>query len=137
MANRLEGKVALITGGASGFGKKTAEMFKAEGAVVYISDINQQGGESVAEEFGLNFLHHDVTITADWEKVIDHIKGTEGKLNILVNNAGIGFMADIEATTIEEWDLVHKVDLDSVFYGCKYAIPLMRDSGNGHSQNLS
>ena len=137
MANRLEGKVALITGGASGFGKKTAEIFKAEGAMVYISDINQQGGEIVAKEFGLNFLHHDVTNTADWEKVLDHIKDAEGQLNILVNNAGIGFMADIEATTIEEWELVHKVDLDSVFYGCKYAIPLMRDSGNGSIVNVS
>ena len=137
MANRLEGKVALITGGAAGFGKKTAEMFRAEGAVVYISDINQEGGEIVAKEFDLNFLHHDVTITTNWEKVIDHIKGTENQLNILVNNAGIGFMADIEATTIEQWDLVHKVDLDSVFYGCKYAIPLMRDSGNGSIVNVS
>ncbi|GIT36383.1 MAG: hypothetical protein Ct9H300mP6_02510 [Gammaproteobacteria bacterium] len=85
----------------------------------------------------MNFVSHDVTKTEDWEKVIDHIKVNESKLNILVNNAGIGFMADVEATTIEEWDLVHKVDLDSVFYGCKYAIPLMRDSGNGSIVNVS
>ena len=137
MANRLKDKVALITGGASGFGKKTAEVFNAEGAVVYISDINEEGGKKVAEELGVNFVSHDVTKTKDWEKVIDHIKVNESKLNILVNNAGIGFMADVEATTIEEWDLVHKVDLDSVFYGCKYAIPLMRDSGNGSIVNVS
>ncbi len=137
MANRLDGKVALITGGASGFGKKTAEVFKAEGAVVYISDINEEGGHKVAEKHGLNFVSQDVTKTEDWERVIDHIKHNEGQLNILVNNAGIGFMADVEATTIEEWDLVHKVDLDSVFYGCKYAIPLMRDSGNGSIVNVS
>ena len=137
MANRLKDKVALITGGASGFGKKTAEVFNAEAAVVYISDINEEGGKKVAEELGVNFVSHDVTKTEDWEKVIDHIKVNESKLNILVNNAGIGFMADVEATTIEEWDLVHKVDLDSVFYGCKYAIPLMRDSGNGSIVNVS
>ena len=137
MANRLKDKVALIAGGASGFGKKTAEVFNAEGAVVYISDINEEGGKKVAEELGVNFVSHDVTKTEDWEKVIDHIKVNESKLNILVNNAGIGFMADVEATTIEEWDLVHKVDLDSVFYGCKYAIPLMRDSGNGSIVNVS
>ena len=137
MANRLKDKVALITGGASGFGKKTAEVFNAEGAVVYISDINEEGGKKVAEELGVNFVSHDVTKTEDWEKVIDHIKVNDSKLNILVNNAGIGFMADVEATTIEEWDLVHKVDLDSVFYGCKYAIPLMRDSGNGSIVNVS
>ena len=105
--------------------------------MVYISDINEEGGKKVAEELGVNFVSHDVTKTEDWEKVIDHIKVNESKLNILVNNAGIGFMADVEATTIEEWDLVHKVDLDSVFYGCKYAIPLMRDSGNGSIVNVS
>ena len=130
-------KRQLITGGASGFGKKTAEVFNAEGAVVYISDINEEGGKKVAEELGVNFVCHDVTKTEDWERVIDHIKANESKLNVLVNNAGIGFMADVEATTIEEWDLVHKVDLDSVFYGCKYAIPLMRDSGNGSIVNVS
>ena len=100
MANRLEGKVALITGGASGFGKKTGEMFKAEGAVVYISDINQQGGETEAEEFDLDFLHHDVTNTAYWEKDVDHIQRAEGKLNKTVNHDGIGIMGDIEATTV-------------------------------------
>ena len=105
--------------------------------MVYISDINEEGGKKVAEELGVHFVSHDVTKTEDWEKVIDHIKVNESKLNILVNNAGIGFMADVEATTIEEWDLVHKVDLDSVFYGCKYAIPLMRDSGNGSIVNVS
>ena len=105
--------------------------------MVYISDINEEGGKKVAEELGVNFVSHDVTKTEDWEKVIDHIKVNESKLNILVNNAGIGFMADVEATTIEEWELVHKVDLDSVFYGCKYAIPLMRDSGNGSIVNVS
>ncbi len=137
MANRLKDKISLITGGASGFGKKTAEVFNDEGAVVYISDINEEGGKKVGEELGVNFISHDVTNTDDWKRVIDHIKAIEGKLNILVNNAGIGFMADVEATTIEEWELVHKVDLDSVFYGCKYAIPLMRDSGNGSIVNVS
>ena len=137
MANRLKEKVALITVGASGFGKKTAEVFNHEVAVVYISYINEEGGKKVEEELGVNFVCHHVTKTEDREKVIDHIKVNESKLNILVNNAGIGFMADLEATTIEEWDLVHKVDLDSVFYGCKYAIPLMRDSGNGSIVNVS
>ena len=137
MANRLKGKVALITGGAAGFGKKTAETLKNEGAVVYISDINVDGGEKVAKEFDVNFLQQDVTKTDDWKRVIEKIKESEGKLNILVNNAGIGYMGDVESTTNEAWDMVHKVDLDSVFYGCKYALPLMRDSGNGSIINIS
>jgi|TARA_B100001540_G_scaffold317201_1_gene349445 NAD(P)-dependent dehydrogenase (short-subunit alcohol dehydrogenase family) len=137
MANRLKGKVALITGGAAGFGKKTAETLKAEGAVVYISDINVEGGEKVAKDFNVNFLQQDVTNTDDWERVINEIKNKEGKLHILVNNAGIGYMGDVESTTNEAWDMVHKVDLDSVFYGCKYALPLMRDSGNGSIINIS
>ena len=96
-----------------------------------------EGGEKVAKDFNVNFLQQDVTNTDDWERVINEIKNKEGKLNVLVNNAGIGYMGDVEATTNEAWDMVHKVDLDSVFYGCKYALPLMRDSGNGSIINIS
>ena len=137
MTKRLSKKVALVTGGASGFGKATAELFKREGAEVYISDINEQNGKKVSKELGVVFISHDVTKTEDWISVIDEIKEQSSGLNVLVNNAGIGFMADVEATTEEEWELVHKVDLDSVFLGCKYAIPLMRESGNGSIINIS
>ena len=103
----------------------------------YISDINKEGGEKVASELGVSFFEHDVTDPKRWQEVIAEIKTADNQLNILVNNAGIGYMGDVEGTTNEAWDLVHKVDLDSVFYGCKYALPLMRDSGNGSIINIS
>ena len=137
MSKRLDGKVALITGGAAGFGKGTAETFAREGAKVYISDINVEGGNKVAEDLGVTFLEHDVTNPDRWQEVIAEIKSQENQLNILVNNAGIGDMGDVEGTTNEAWEMVHKIDLDSVFYGCKYALPLMRDSGNGSIINIS
>mgnify|MGYP001240225050 FL=1 len=137
MGNRLENKVALITGGAAGFGKGTAAVLAREGATVYISDINKEGGEKVAKELGIKFFEHDVTNTDRWQEIIEEIKTEQKQLNVLVNNAGIGYMGDVEGTTNEAWDMVHKVDLDSVFYGCKYALPLMRDSGNGSIINIS
>ena len=137
MSKRLDGKVALITGGAAGFGKGTAETFAQEGAKVYISDINVEGGNKVAKDLGVTFLEHDVTNPDRWQEVIAEIKSQENQLNILVNNAGIGYMGDVEGTTNEAWEMVHKIDLDSVFYGCKYALPLMRDSGNGSIINIS
>ena len=137
MSKRLDGKVALITGGAAGFGKGTAETFAREGAKVYISDINVEGGNKVAKDLGVTFLEHDVTNPDRWQEVIAEIKSQENQLNILVNNAGIGYMGDVEGTTNEAWEMVHKIDLDSVFYGCKYALPLMRDSGNGSIINIS
>ena len=137
MGNRLENKVALITGGAAGFGKGTAAVLAREGATVYISDINKEGGEKVAKELGIKFFEHDVTDPDRWQEIIEEIKTEQKQLNVLVNNAGIGYMGDVEGTTNEAWDMVHKVDLDSVFYGCKYALPLMRDSGNGSIINIS
>ena len=137
MSKRLDGKVALITGGAAGFGKGTAETFAREGAKVYISDINVEGGNKVAKDLDVTVLEHDVTNPDRWQEVIAEIKSQENQLNILVNNAGIGYMGDVEGTTNEAWEMVHKIDLDSVFYGCKYALPLMRDSGNGSIINIS
>ena len=137
MGNRLANKVALITGGAAGFGKGTAAVLAREGATVYISDINKEGGEKVAEELGIKFFEHDVADPDRWQEIIEEIKTEQKQLNVLVNNAGIGYMGDVEGTTNEAWDMVHKVDLDSVFYGCKYALPLMRDSGNGSIINIS
>ena len=137
MTERIKGKVALVTGGASGFGKGIAQLFTEHGAKVYISDINVEGGQEVAKELGVSFLEHDVAKAERWEEVINQIKNECGALNILVNNAGIGWMGDVESTTNEAWDLIHKVDLDSVFYGCKYALGLMRDSGNGSIINIS
>ena len=137
MGNRLANKVALITGGAAGFGKGTAAVLAREGATVYISDINKEGGEKVAKELGIKFFEHDVTNPDRWQEIIEEIKTEQKQLNVLVNNAGIGYMCDVEGTTNEAWDMVHKVDLDSVFYGCKYALPLMRDSGNGSIINIS
>tara|TARA_B100001559_G_scaffold122549_1_gene103155 strand:- start:102 stop:857 length:756 start_codon:yes stop_codon:yes gene_type:complete len=137
MGNRLKNKVALITGGAQGLGKEMARSMIAEGARVVISDINQSILKDSAKELQCDYLVLDVTSKDQWQKVIKNIKEDIGSLNILVNNAGMGGGGDVESTDIELWDLVHKVNLDSVFMGCKYSLPLMRDSGDGSIINIS
>ena len=93
--------------------------------------------QKTAEEISCDHLVLDVTNKDQWQQVITRIKDDVGSLNILVYNAGMGGGGDVESTDIEVWDLVHKVNLDSVFLGCKFAIPLMRDSGNGSIINIS
>ena len=137
MTDRLKNKVALITGGAQGLGKEMAKSMIKEGARVIISDINEDAMQKTAEEISCDHLVLDVTNKDQWQQVITKIKDDVGSLNILVNNAGMGGGGDVESTDIELWDLVHKVNLDSVFLGCKFAIPLMRDSGNGSIINIS
>ena len=137
MTERLKDKVALITGAAQGLGKEMAKSMMKEGAEVYISDINQNQLDKTVKELSCFGISLDVTKSEDWENAIDHIKEKSGSLNILVNNAGIGNGGDIESTDMETWKLVHNVNLDSVFLGCKYALPLMRDSGNGSIINIS
>tara|TARA_B100000945_G_scaffold196354_1_gene157864 strand:+ start:1298 stop:2053 length:756 start_codon:yes stop_codon:yes gene_type:complete len=137
MTDRLKNKVAFITGGAQGLGKEMAKSMIKEGARVIISDINKETLEETAKELSCDHIVLDVTNKDQWQTVVTKIKDDIGSLNILVNNAGMGGGGDVESTDIELWDLVHKVNLDSVFLGCKYALPLMRDSGNGSIINIS
>ena len=136
---RVDGKVALVTGAASGLGRATARMLAREGARVVVTDINVDGVGKVAAEIGPAALPlaHDVTQAEDWQRVLAAAEAHFGGLNILVNNAGIGPSGTVEETSLELWRLVHAVDLDSVFLGCKYAIALIARSGGGSIVNIS
>jgi NAD(P)-dependent dehydrogenase (short-subunit alcohol dehydrogenase family) len=136
---RVEGKVALVTGGASGLGRATAIMLAKEGAKVAVTDINEAGGKAVAAEIGdaAAFFRHDVTNEGEWQLVLAATVKAFGKLNILVNSAGIGMSKTVEELTLEEWRRVHSIDLDSVFLGCKYAVSIIAKSGGGSIVNIS
>src|SRR6478609_5700862 len=138
MAGRVKGKVALITGGASGIGRGCAEKLAAEGATIVVTDLqDEKGAETVAiiEKAGGKawYLHHDVTEEAAWESVIAEIRAREGRLDILVNNAGIGIGGSIIDMKLEDWRRQTAVNLDGVFLGVKHSLPLMRVSGDGGS----
>jgi len=140
---RLAGKMALITGAASGLGAASARMMAREGAKVACTDINAAGAEDVAAQIneerpGSAFAYaHDVTDAQAWEQVLEAAHGAMGGLNVLVNNAGIGGHGTVEDETLEGWRKTHAVDLDSVFYGCKFALPLMRAHAPGAIVNIS
>lgn len=137
MSDRLKNKVGLITGAAQGLGREMAKMMIKHGAKILITDINEDALKETAKELSCEYLILDVTKESHWKVAIKKIEEDEGSLNILVNNAGIGGGGDIENTDLDSWHQVHSVNLDSVFLGCKYAIPLMRDSGNGSIINIS
>ena len=103
MTERLKGKVALITGAAQGLGKEMANSMIEEGAVVFISDINESELKKTCNELSCQGINLDVTKSEDWISAIEFIKNEAGSLNILVNNAGIGTGGDIESTDIETW----------------------------------
>lgn len=126
--NRVDGKVALITGGASGLGKQAARRLAQEGAVVVLTDMNADGGVQAAAEIGdaASFLEHDVTQEAAWQAVIDQVEARHGRLDILVNSAGVATSGTVEDCTLEEWRQVHAINADGVFLGCKYGIGLMK-----------
>ena len=138
MTGRVEGKVALVTGGASGIGRGCAEKLAAEGAFAVVTDLQDaKGAETVAaiEKAGgkAQYLHHDVTDEAAWESVIGQVKARHGRLDILVNNAGIGIGGSVLEMTLADWRKQTAVNLDGVFLGTKHSIPLMRESGDGGS----
>jgi 3(or 17)beta-hydroxysteroid dehydrogenase len=127
---RMEGKVALITGGASGLGKATAELFVEEGGQVMIADINEAAGQAVASSFGDAgaFVRLDVTSEENWIDALAAAKARFGGLHVLVQSAGIAITATVTETSLEDWRRVHAIDLDGVFLGCKHGVPLIANT---------
>ena len=136
---RVAGKVAIVTGAASGMGKADALLLAAEGAKVVLADLNEADGKAVADAIGENavFMTLNVTDEENWKSVIAATVETFGQLDILVNNAGIIALGNIVDTTLESWRLVNSVNSDGVFLGCKHAIPEMARSGGGSIINMS
>jgi NAD(P)-dependent dehydrogenase (short-subunit alcohol dehydrogenase family) len=139
MSGRVAGKVALITGGASGIGKATAKLFAREGAKVAISDLNATAGEALAKEIGGGtiFIRHDTTSEADWKAAIASVIKAFGRLDVLLNGAGIALRKSLLETTMEEWRKVQAVNLDGVFLGTREGIAAMRKTGGGSIINIS
>lgn len=135
---KLEGKVAIVTGGASGIGKACAEKFAEEGATVVIADINDEDGQAVAEAIGGMYVHTDVSQVEQVEALVKAAVDEYGKLDIMMNNAGIdGKQAQFADSSIENWHNVMKINMDGVFFGMKYALLQMREQGSGVILNTS
>lgn len=138
-SGRIDGKIALITGGARGQGRQEAERFAAEGAVVYITDVLDEVGAKTADELGdaVTFLHHDVTSEDDWTAVIAGIVEAHGRIDVLVNNAGIFSMTPALDTSIEAWNQMLAINQTGVFLGIRDVGRVMCDQGSGSIINIS
>jgi 3(or 17)beta-hydroxysteroid dehydrogenase len=139
--SRVADKVVLVTGAGSGIGRATATLLAAEGATVVVSDIDRAGGLETVQRIGgkARFEEHDTAKEADWKRIIDGILEREGRLNGLVNNAGIAgpFPATFETETVEQWQKILSINVQGVFLGCKHSVQAMRQSGGGSIVNTS
>lgn len=136
---RLDGKVAIITGGARGMGAAHAKRFLEEGAKVMITDILEKEGTAMARELGGNirFMKHDVTKASEWEKVVAETESTFGPVSVLVNNAGIALLNSIDKMTEAQYRRVIDINQVSVFLGMKSVHPSMSKEGSGSIINIS
>jgi 3(or 17)beta-hydroxysteroid dehydrogenase len=136
---RVEGKVCIITGAASGIGREDALLLAREGAKVVLTDLNEEAGRQAAAEIGANalFIRHDIASESDWQHVVKTTVEHFGRLDVLVNNAAILALGSIEDTTLELWQKVQKINGDGYFLGCKYAIQAMKETGGGSIINMS
>jgi len=142
MTDRVKGKVALVTGGASGIGRACALLLGQEGATVVITDIQNDMGRDCATKIKQGggdaiYLHHDVASEDAWKSVIAETKSKFGRLDILVNNAGIAIAGPITEMSLADWRRQESINLDGVFLGVKHGLPLMRESGGGSIINIS
>lgn len=131
---RFEGKIAVVTGGASGIGLATVQRLHREGATIVIADVNGAAGAAVVAELGPQRCLYQHTDVASWDEIQTLMARTVeafGGLDILFNNAGVGAFGATPDLSVEDWRRVIDIDLNAVFYGCKAAIPLMRERGGG------
>jgi cyclopentanol dehydrogenase len=140
--NRLAGKVALISGGARGQGATETRMFVSEGASVVFGDVLDDAGKKLEAEIRAaggqaTYVHLDVTREGDWRAAVATARQAYGKLNVLVNNAGILLRAKIEDTSEADWDRIMAVNAKGVFLGTKAVLPAMREAGGGSIINIS
>ena len=128
---RLNNKVAIITGASKGLGEANSRLFASEGATVIMTDVDVENGKRVAAEIGdkATFYKQDVRDEDGWAALIKHVMSDHGKLNILVNNAGVVEAGTIETQSAEEYRFVMAVSVDGTFFGCKHAIPAMKKTG--------
>ena len=134
---RLEGKVALITGGARGQGAAEGRLFAAEGARVVLTDLLDGEGKAVAREVGGTYHHHDVTQESQWASVVAEVLKQHGRVDILVNNAGIGRMGSLETTNLDDYMTVIMVNQVGVFLGMKAVSEAMKAQRSGSIVNIS
>ena len=142
--NRIEGKIAIVTGGASGIGEATTRRFVSEGAKGVIADIDDEKGNALEAELNhdgevARYRQFDVTQESRWIEVVGEVMDTWGRLDVVVNNAGMSGVgrARVEETTVENWDTVFAVNSTAIMLGTKTAIPAMRKNGGGSVVNVS
>jgi NAD(P)-dependent dehydrogenase (short-subunit alcohol dehydrogenase family) len=134
---RLAGKTALITGAAVGLGAEIARRFREEGAAVFVSDVNRAEGEKTAASVGAVFIPLDVTSEESWKAALAAVLERTGRLDVLVNNAGINVRKNIEEMLAESFDAMFAVNVKGPFLGIKHSLPIMRAGGGGVILNMS
>lgn len=136
---RVDGKIALITGAASGIGLATARLLRDEGAEVVRTDRDKPAADAALTTLGQHARFHllDVTSENDWIAVTDAVVSEFGRIDVLVNSAGVALLKDIETTTLDDWRALMAVNLDGTFLGCKHAVRVMKERGGGSIINMS
>jgi meso-butanediol dehydrogenase / (S,S)-butanediol dehydrogenase / diacetyl reductase len=136
---RLKDKIAIITGGGSGIGAATAQLFAAEGATVVIADKNKAAAGKIAKGIGAraSAVELDVSKSADVKKMVGAVAKKHGRIDILINNAGYGMTGTVVDIDEDDWAALMSVNINGVFYGCKHVIPIMAKQGGGAIVNTA